>query len=98
MNKQTISVQDVFEELSKDGQLARLLEEREALRKYLKQAVEYVTRKESHIGCMDAKTLEAAESVFRGTVASVSSGRWAGDMRYFEIMNARELLTKGETL
>jgi len=64
----------------------------ERLKSALQSAVDYVVRKESHKGAMDAEQLAAAEKEFRRTLGSVGTGRWAGDTIYFDLHAAQKLI------
>lgn len=94
-----IPTQAIVNDGSIDGMLAYALEterdlraEVERLKLSLRSAVDYVVRKESHKGTMDAEQLAAAENEFRRTLGSVGTGRWAGDTIYFDLHAAQKLI------
>lgn len=60
----------------------------------LEQAIAYVTRVQSHKGCMNADELRKAEEEFARTVPYVAAGRWAGDMVEFDLQKARAAIER----
>jgi hypothetical protein len=63
-----------------------------ALREALEQCVAYITRQESHKGCMNLAEIKAAEADFTAHVSSLECGHHAGEGVRVDLKAARAAL------